>query len=121
MTNIRSGEHYAESWWDWTPYNTCFEGTHIRITDVDGLVERNGQFLLIETKRPGIPVPMGQRILFDRITKQPNWHVLIIWGETDCPQKYMLWGYKPIVETDQNGVKSLIARWFKYANGKKPA
>lgn len=117
MTNIRNEKYYHDSWWDWTPYNQCFDGTKIRITDVDGLVERKGHFLLIETKRPGVDIPSGQRILFDRLKEQPRWNILVIWGETNCPQTYQLWGYSTIYRGNQSDIIQVLRRWFRHANG----
>lgn len=120
MTNIRSPESFEHSWWDWTQFNDCFSPTQIRITDVDGLVERHGHFLLIETKRPGVEVPRGQSILFDAIRKNPRWHILIIWGETDCPQSWQVWGKKKWSMTGTTkDLHALIRRWFHYADGAK--
>ena len=64
---IKNLEAFVENLWDWGFLDECFPGTRIRVTDIDGLVERNGHFLLIEAKSPGKDIPTGQRILFDRL------------------------------------------------------
>jgi hypothetical protein len=116
MSNLRNVNYYIESLWDWTPYNECFNGTKIRITDIDGLVEHQGNFLVIETKRPGIPVPKGQEILFNRLTEDKRWHVLIIWGETNEPESWQVWRFSKVYHSSEDGhPKDLITRWFKYA------
>ena len=54
ITNIRDIEKFRRAAWDWTPFNNCFRGidgeaTGIRISDIDGHVERKGHFLWFET------------------------------------------------------------------------
>jgi hypothetical protein len=119
MPNIRSAESYQQSWWDWIPYNECFAPTRIRITDVDGLVERNGHFLLVETKGNGVPIPTGQQILFNHLIEDKRWHVLIVWGETDSPTQFQLWGKPAIYAADVAILKNVFRRWFAYANALK--
>ena len=64
---------------DLTVLDECFPG-RIGMTDVDGLVEIDGQFLFIEWKRRG-DVPAGQRIMFERLTRHPEFTVLVILGD----------------------------------------
>ena len=64
---------------DLTVLDECFPG-RIAMTDVDGLVEINGQFLFIEWKRRG-DVPVGQRIMFERLTRHPAFTILVILGD----------------------------------------
>jgi len=64
---------------DLTVLDECFPG-RIAMTNVDGLVEINGRFLLIEWKRRG-DVPIGQRIMFERLTRHPEFTILVILGD----------------------------------------
>lgn len=64
---------------DLTVLDECFPG-RIAMTDVDGLVEISGQFLFIEWKRRG-DVPAGQRIMFERLTRHPEFTILVILGD----------------------------------------
>ena len=64
---------------DLTVLDECFPG-RIGMTDVDGLVEISGQFLFIEWKRRG-DVPVGQRIMFERLTRHPEFTILVILGD----------------------------------------
>jgi len=64
---------------DLTVLDECFPG-RIAMTDVNGLVEINGRFLLIEWKRRG-DVPIGQRIMFERLTRHPEFTILVILGD----------------------------------------
>ena len=64
---------------DLSVLDECFPG-RIAMTDVDGLVEINGHFLFIEWKRHG-DVPAGQRIMFERLTRFPEFTILLILGD----------------------------------------
>lgn len=114
--NIRNPNLYLSSFWHWENFNDCFEDTNIRITDVDGLIERKGHFLLLETKLPGVDVPKGQAILFDAIIKQKNWNVLVIWGKTDMPRHWKLWGKEKVYSGGLFDLKDFISRWFHHAD-----
>jgi hypothetical protein len=111
MPNIRNSDHFENSWWDWSPYNECFKPTKIKISDLDGIVERRGHVLVIETKLPNATVDGGQSILFDQLVKIENWHVLIIWGETNHPIQYQLWGWCEKRPATQQIIKNILHRW----------
>ena len=64
---------------DLTALDECLPG-RIAMTDVDGLVEINGLFLFIEWKRRR-DVPAGQRIMFERLTKHPEFTILVNLGD----------------------------------------
>ena len=64
---------------DLTVLDECFPG-RIAMTDVDGVVEINGHFLFIEWKRRG-DVPAGQRIMFERLTRHPEFTILVVLGD----------------------------------------
>lgn len=111
---IKNLEVFVENLWDWGFLDGCFGGTRIRVTDIDGLVERNGHFLLIEAKSPGKDVPTGQRILFDRLVQDKRWHVLIVWGEANKPEEMQVWGRRK-TRADEATVQRAVRRWFEYA------
>lgn len=48
-------------------FDDCFPGK-IGMSDVDGIVEVAGRFLLLEFKSNGAALKMGQRIMFERMT-----------------------------------------------------
>lgn len=119
MTNIRDFESYLSSVWDWTPFNECFAPTNIRITDIDGFVERNGLFLVIETKKPTIKIPLGQQIMFNRMVQTGLFTVLIIWGDPNKPIRALKLdkaGREEYVSCDVSMLKVLIRNWFGYAD-----
>ena len=58
-------------------------------SDLDGICERNGQFLVMEWKRPkddnydGEKVSYGQELLLRALAKKEGFIVIIVWGHTD--------------------------------------
>jgi hypothetical protein len=52
-------------------------------SNIDMLMERKGQFLLCEWKRPNEEFGGGQKLLLKALAKQPNFTVLIVQGHTD--------------------------------------
>lgn len=114
---------YEEGIWDWGFLNDCFPGTKIRVTDIDGAVERNGKFLFIETKKPGTPIPMGQEIFFKNQVALGNC-VMYVWGQRNNPVKIRI--VTPVADrtfenATEDTVKRLVKLWFAMANreGKK--
>lgn len=118
--NIRDPQKFLETQWDWTPFNEAFDQTRIRITDIDGAVERNGRLLFIETKLPGVEIPLGQKLLFDRLSQIPGVCVLIVWGKPNMPEKAQLWRRGEAVKTSREGMIAYVRSWFKWANSRPP-
>ena len=112
---IRSKPLYMASLWDWGFLDDCFGGTRIRVTDVDGLVEHNGYFLLIEAKAAGKDIPRGQAILFDQLIKNDHWAVLILWGAPGLPVCARFWGCAAF-DADAEKVKALVTKWYNHAH-----
>lgn len=66
--HIRSLRRFMESIPDWTPINDVLP-ERIRVTDLDGILERRGHFLVLDTKHPDSPIPRGQDILYQRLAR----------------------------------------------------
>ena len=52
-------------------------------SDIDGICERNGYFLVMEWKRHGEKVSEGQKRLLQALASNPRFMVVIIYGNTD--------------------------------------
>ena len=52
-------------------------------SDLDGIAERNGHFLIMEWKRIGEKVSEGQKRLLQALAANPRFMVVIIYGNTD--------------------------------------
>jgi hypothetical protein len=55
----------------------------IAFSDVDGVVEIGGQFLFLEWKGNGAPLPLGQRIMFERLSSLPGVTVALVEGDAE--------------------------------------
>jgi hypothetical protein len=56
-------------------------------SNVDGICERKGKFLVMEWKRPDEKVSKGQEILLKAMAKMSNFIVVIIYGDTEFDTK----------------------------------
>lgn len=56
----------------------------LAFSDLDGIAEVNGHFLILEWKSHGGDIPTGQRILFERLTKlHRNISVVVVDGNPE--------------------------------------
>lgn len=94
--NIRSVAGFIRGMWDWTFLNDCFvlpngERTKIRVSDVDGLVEKFGHFLFIEVKPERnddvYQVTKGQSITHQALIRTGVFTVMEVWGTTDTDMR----------------------------------
>lgn len=115
---IRNEEYYKSQLWDWGFLDGCFSPTKIKVTDIDGFVERNGKFLVIETKSPGAEIPYGQRIMFNQMIKSGLFTIYIVWGYANNPERIRIITRKTDIERDCDELllQRYVIRWFEYAN-----
>ena len=94
----------------------------ITVGDIDGIVEANGKLLILEWKTTGAEVPMGQHIMFSKITKKGSIVVVIvIWGD---PEETVVTHYQLYVngivekkkEAGGEEIKGICVRWEKWAS-----
>ena len=69
---IRDAERFMAGVWDWGFLDGAFRNGRVKVSDIDGIVERNGNFLIFETKARGIDhnANNGQAILLERLASQ---------------------------------------------------
>jgi hypothetical protein len=84
---INNSTEYVNSLWDWAVLDGCFGPGKIKPTDIDGMVERNGHFLYLETKGPGVPLKMGQEIAIKNRVRDGVSTYVVIWGNPGVPEK----------------------------------
>jgi hypothetical protein len=116
--NIRNVKHYVDSFWDWSPLNDCFGGTDIRVTDVDGSIERHGRYLHLETKQPGTDILFGQSMFYEGLVNAGH-SVLFMWGPVNDPRKlYLVTPHRQKVydPADWSTVQQVVGEWFKWAD-----
>lgn len=97
----------------------CFPG-RICMGDIDGLVEINGKFLLLEWKREPRDIPAGQRLTYNMLVRVPQrmWTVLCVAGNAETMLVTHAMHYKPAgqwLPSDLNRCKRFIARWAQWA------
>ena len=116
---INNRDAYFASLWDWGILDGCFGETKIRPTDLDGLVERNGQFLVIETKLPGVKIGEGQLLTFEAMVKDPRFWIMFIWGRPGMPEEIEVWhgaSRKKYVPADLDKLRLVVGGWFDHVN-----
>ncbi len=120
--NIRDLGKYAATVWDWSFLNGCFGSTKIRVSDGDGMVERNSHLLLFEAKLPNNPIPEGQRRMFCSLQATGLVTTFVIWGQPNKPAAlqcfYPYPGYttEKVWLTGEDELKGWVEKWFSYAN-----
>jgi hypothetical protein len=117
MGNIDDRESFAEHLWDWGFLNSALPGK-IRPMDIDGIVERNGHFLVLEGKSLGASMSTGQRITLENLSEKPKVHVLILYGEpkSSKPEKMRLLDHhSEPVSCDPEMVRKVVKSWVKHA------
>ncbi|CAB5212318.1 hypothetical protein UFOVP192_3 [uncultured Caudovirales phage] len=91
-------------------------------SNVDGICERKGKFLVMEWKRENEQISKGQEYLLKAFAKLPNFIVLIIYGDTDNGtnvQKYYLVnqdGSCTMAGTGFESLKQYYLQWYEYAD-----
>lgn len=119
---IKNERAFMDGIWDWAILDGCFGDTRITPTDIDGLVERNGHFLIFECKSPGVPVRQGQEIMLNRAVETGFFTAMIVWGEKNKPEKLKVIGRMGNAEVDpcdKDLFRDYVKQWFKYANQQK--
>jgi len=98
---------------------------HLVPSNVDGILERNGQFLILEWKRPGEKVSDGQRIMLQALAAKPSFMVVIIYGNTDNETIIdSYWLLTPEGKPVKTGIgfesfKQFYRQWYELADGHK--
>lgn len=116
---IRNMNSFISSLWDWSILDGCFGNTKIGVSDIDGVVERNGHTLFLETKRPNVPIPLGQHVMFDTWRKTGFATVIVIFGQADNPQHMQIYAkdrIHPKRPANTETVRQAVASWFEYAD-----
>lgn len=117
--SIRNMKHYTAALWDWGVFDGCFGGK-IAISDIDGLVERRGQFLLLEAKSPGSRIPDGQRYLHEALYRRGDFSLLYIWGKPGQPEWIHFRLPRPFPEyrgpVTLDELRAIVKWWYQMAD-----
>lgn len=105
--------------WSWTL--DAFAGTKIQPMDIDAIVERNGQFLIFETKDEGVQIPRGQMITLERLHQIRCVSLFLVWGKERF--KHGQFWYPACSRREEvvgvESAKQLVRRWFAWASQKR--
>jgi len=98
----------------------CFGG-NIMMSDVDGEVERNGQWLRIEWKNPGVGLPVGQRINYERLSRDTPTAIFIVNGDAETMKVdsfgiYRKGKYHPDEGHSLDELKARFVRWYDWVD-----
>lgn len=102
----------------------CFP-RRIKMGDVDGLVEINGLFLLLEWKRPGQDVPQGQRIAYEHFSRLTRGCVVFcVRGHADTMEVVdycLFWDGRqwPWLPAGLEDLQARMAGWAAFADGRR--
>lgn len=120
LGNIRNLDNFMKSLWPWDIFNKCF-GRGIRFSDIDGIVERKGQFLVVEGKSSGAPIPKGQLTMFKEMVATDRFTILILWGNPGEPEEYEVFGKINLPKSKCNSKKidEFIKGWYNWADRRK--
>lgn len=121
---IENPDAYLASLWDWACLDGCFGESKIKPSDVDGRVERNGKILEIETKLPGVTVPMGQEIMIETLVQVYGFTEIIVWGHPGRPEKIELrtpHTTRVYENTSLDKLREIVNKWYEWADNQTPA
>lgn len=96
-------------------FSDCFPGK-INFGDVDGIVEINGKALMLEWKSNGAELGIGQRIMYERLTKTGMITVLVVAGDPQtmkCDSYSIFWHgtQTKVIPGNLEQIKGVIRSW----------
>jgi hypothetical protein len=92
----------------------------INFSDIDGIVEVKGNALLLEWKGEAMPIPTGQRIMYERLSREGMISVLCVAGDAETMEVNSVatfykgkWsGWK---ESNLEEINKIMKDWTEYA------
>ena len=109
-------------------FDDCFGG-NIEMMDIDGVVERNGHFLLLEWKTNGGTLHQGQRILLSKFTeKGKKFLAVVVFGPVNPTSitelqiiPYVLGEAKPAETVTLEQLQAKVRKWYEWADSRAQA
>lgn len=104
--------------WSWT--QGCFGAGKITPMDLDGVIERKGQFLVFETKDVGVQIPQGQLYTLQALHRLGFFTIMIIHGKI-CPEVAHCWYPASKTKITLHGpdeARDFVARWYRWSDTK---
>lgn len=116
--------------WGWVSKAIRSVDKHTKITpmDFDGVIERELNYLVIETKDEGVKIQKGQLLTLERLHRAESFCVMKVWGKKN-PTKWE--AETNFVNSEKKTIKrkgegegkesafKFVRKWFKWANRNK--
>jgi hypothetical protein len=119
---INNPTAHLESLWDWAVLDGCFGAGKIKPTDVDGMVERNGHFLYLETKGFGVLLKQGQEIAIRNRVRDGISTYIVVWGSPGVPQQMQIFypahisDSSNVVDCDLPILRNVCSQWYQWVS-----
>lgn len=112
---------------DWTYFNHSMPNK-LGVTDLDGVIERNGMFFIIEYKSNRKQVEQGQLIMLKRLSSLKCFTVYVVWGSAGLgntkPEKCfkvtddgwlneLKYDSDGVINTDEKHFSDIINTWLE--------
>lgn len=110
---INNVETNTKSRWNWDILLPALTGKQA-IGDVDGIFERRGQFLLLETKLPGKELEPAQRWMYEKLARTGFFTVMILWGWPNEPRYAQFFYPGRRIREGQMLIDELIRRVYNW-------
>lgn len=128
---INNPEKFMAGIWNWDFISDVLP-SKLKVSDIDGVLERNGWLLCIETKSAEVQsIPLGQYILYENMVKSGTTSVLFIYGDTNKPTAYQVmcpikWGQPnpkvrltKKIQCNTKTIQDIVKKWYTKANERK--
>jgi hypothetical protein len=100
----------------------------ISMSDIDAIVELSGRFLMLEWKSTANDIPIGQQIMFIRITRVPDFRftVFCVAGNAETMAVTHLKVFRAGVEghwesANMDTLRERMGWWSRWATGETPS
>jgi len=120
--NCQNSCYMKTHMWDWAIFEGCFP-PRVSPSDIDGVIERNGHFLIIETKSADLDgIPRGQQITYEAFQRTGAVTILIMFGDRNAPSRAVAMlpsgEVRQYPTTDLAEMREVMTRWYQWADQK---
>lgn len=119
FSRIRNFEGVREGFIDFSAFDGCFPNDRLSFTDLDGMMERKGNFLVLEKK--GINrLTLGQKLLLKQLLALGVF-TIIVFGPSEYKPEFITVYYPDgnmcvAQNPSHKELRRVISEWFKYAD-----
>lgn len=123
---IRNTTYLEENVVDFTIFEGCFSSPKMSMSDIDGICERHGKFLVLEKKSNGAQLTTGQRITLEALHKtNEKFTIVIVYGTEFAPRKIEVWEahtkqkfFIALPNMSSATLHAIVKHWFACADTK---